>query len=132
MTPHIGRILGAIPTKGGPQADKKATLERERLQVGVSYSGVSNGRGRITGGEDPHLPPPEHSCTVNYDRDHYGPVSGGGEASRIIGGKAVVGSEKLGLGRYADGRSGGGTGIWGGGYGEDSDRDIQKLGVRIL
>ena len=59
-------------------------------------------------------------------------MSGGGEASRIIGGKAVVGSGKLGLGRYADGRSGGGTGIWGGGYGEDSDRDIQKLGVRIL
>ena len=54
-------------------------------------------------------------------------MSGGGEASGVTGGQAVVGTGRLGLGRDVDGGSGGGTGGGRGGDGRDGDGDRDGL-----
>ena len=95
--------------------------------MGVSHAVRSNVGDGAIGGGDLRLPPPEHSCTVNCDQYHYGPVSGSGEASRIMCAQAVAGTGHLGLGRDDDGGSGSGTAIWGGGYGWDSDGYVRNM-----
>ena len=75
-----------------------------------------------TGGGDLRLLLPYHSCTVQYNQDHYGPLSGGGESSGVMGGQLVVVTRRLGLGRDADVRLGGGTDGGGGVDGWDGDR----------
>ena len=42
-------------------------------------------------------------------------------ASRVKGGQAVVGTERIGLGRDADSSLGCGTNRWGQGYGQDNE-----------
>ena len=83
--------------------------------MGVSPSGGYDGGEGITGGGDLRLTPPEHSCTVYCDQDHYGPVSGGREEAGVKSGQLVVGSGWLGLGGDADGSSRGRTNGGGGG-----------------
>ena len=97
--------VGRIPPQGGPQTDGTEISEVEGWEVGVPPSGGSDGGIGVTGGGDLHLPPPEHSFAVHCNRAHYGPVSGGGEASGVTGGQAVVGTGRLGLGWDADGGS---------------------------
>ena len=91
--------------------------------MGVSSAGGINGGGRITGGGDLRLPPPEHSCIGHSDQAHYVPVSGSDVGYWATGGQAVVGSGRLRLGGDADGGSGGRTDGGGVGYGRDGDRD---------
>ena len=98
--------FGRIPPEVGPQTDGTTTLERAGLWVGVCRSECEGG---TTGGVDLCLLPPEHSHTVHCDQAHYGPVSGGGEASKVTGDQAVVGTGRLELGGDADSGSVGGT-----------------------
>ena len=80
----------------------------------VSPTGGGDEGGGVTEGGYLFLLTPEHSCTVHYDKDHYGPVSGSREAIRFMGGQAVFGAGSLGIGGDADGRLGGRKGGWGG------------------
>ena len=111
--------FGRIPPQCFPQADGSTTLERAGRWMGVSYSVGSDGRGRITGSGDLGIPTPEHSCTVHWNQDHYGPVSSVGAVSRFKDGQAVVVRQ-----RDAYSSLGGGTDGGGGGYWRDSDGDI--------
>ena len=54
------------------------------------------------------LTPPEHSCIVHCNQDHYGPVSGGSLEAGVKVDQEVVGEGRLGLGGDADGGPGGG------------------------
>ena len=92
--------------------------------MGVSPSGGINGGGRITGGGDIRIPPPEHCCTVHLYQAHYGPVSIGGSEAVVKVEQVLVGSGWLGIGDDADDRSGGGTD--GGGGVDRWDRDGLK------
>ena len=73
----------------------------------VSPAGGSDGLGDIIGVGYLHLPPPEHSRTVHYYQAHYGSVSGGGEASVVVGVQSVVITVPHGLARDANSGSGG-------------------------
>ena len=87
-----------------------ATSEGESREAGLSPAGRSNGRVRITGDRDLRLPLPDHSGIVHCTQAHHGPVSGGGEESRVKDGQSVVGSVRFVLEGDMDGGSGGGTG----------------------
>ena len=78
--------------------------------VSVSHTSRIDGGSEVAGGRYLRLPPPEHSCTVHCDQAHYGPVSGGGEASGVTGGQAVVVTLHIVLGRGSDGGLVSGTG----------------------
>ena len=78
--------------------------------VGGGYGG-----GGVTGSGDLSLPPPEHNHTVHYDKAHYGPVYGDGEASRVKVGQSVVVARRIGLVGDADESLGVRTEGWGGG-----------------
>ena len=54
-------------------------------------------------------------------------MSGGGKASGVMGGKSVVGTERLGLGGDTHGGSGGGKVGGGGGYGRDGDGYVRLI-----
>ena len=95
--------------------------------MGISPDGGRDGRGGTTGGGDLHILPPEHSCTVYCDQDHYGPVSGGGAEARVKGDQAVVGAGLIGCGGDADGGLGGRTDGGGGGDGRRRRRINNKL-----
>ena len=69
--------VGKIPTQGGPQADREATVEGAGRSLVLPPAGGCDGAGVCAGGGDLHLPPPEHSCTIYLDYTYYGPVSGG-------------------------------------------------------
>ena len=112
-----------IPSQGGPQADGAATSERKVQWVSISPAGGSDDRCRIIGGGDLRLPPSENSHTLYCGQAHYGPVSGGGEASGITDGQVVVGIGRPGLKGYAYKVSGGGTDGGGVEDGRDSGRD---------
>ena len=101
---------GRNPPQYVPQDDRTETSEREGRGMGVSPAGRNNGRGGVTGSGYLHLPSPGHSHTVHCNQARYGPVLGGGEASGVTGGQAVVGTGRLGLGWNADGGLGGGMG----------------------
>ena len=96
--------FGRIPPQCFPQANWTTTLERARRWMGVSYYVGSNGKGGITGSGDLLLMLPQHSCKVHCNWDHYGPVSGVGEVSRVKYFQSVVGRR-----RDADSGLGGGT-----------------------
>ena len=115
--------FGRIPSQGGPQADGTTTLERARRWIFVSSAGVIDGGDGITGGGDIHIPPYEHSSTVHCNQAHYGPVSGGGAASRVKGVQYVVETGRLVLVWDADSVLGWGTDRVGVGDGWDCDRD---------
>ena len=122
-------VFGRISPQGGPQADKTTTTEGGVWEVGVYHTDEDDGGSGITGGGDLRLPTPEHSLTVHRNKDHYGPVSGSGEASGVMGGQSAVGAGSLEIGGDGDGGSGGemgggvrGDGQDGNGYG---DRDGQ-------
>ena len=53
-------------------------------------AGGHDSGGWIVGVGDLRLPPPEHSCAVYCNRDHYGSVSGGGAEAGVKGRKEVV------------------------------------------
>ena len=63
--------------------------------MGISPTRGLNVGGRITGGGDLRLTPPEHSSTVYFDQAHYGLVSGGGVEAGFKGGQVVVGAGRL-------------------------------------
>ena len=73
----------------------------------ISPTGVRNGGGGASGGGYLRLLPPEHSHIVHCNQARYGHVSGIREFYGVIIGEAVVGSGRIGLGRYAYGGSGG-------------------------
>ena len=50
--------FGLISPQGGLQVDRTITLERTVQSMGLSPTGGSDGRGRITGGGYLHIPPP--------------------------------------------------------------------------
>ena len=93
----------------------------------ISPSGGSNGVGCITVVGYICLLPPEHSCTFHCNRSYYGSVSGGGEASRVTGNQAVVGSGRIVPGRGADSVLGGGMGGGGGGDKQGGKGDVQTI-----
>ena len=91
----------------------------------VYPAGGGNGRGGVTGGGYLFIPPPEKIFTVNCSQAHYGPASGGVEASRVTGSQVVVGAGSPGLGGGVGvvlvGKTGGGgvgCGLDGGGDGK--------------
>ena len=94
---------------GRLESERENTFGEGERGTGVSPAVRGDGGGGVTEGAYLRLLLPEHSCTVHYDKEHYGPVSGGGEAYMVMGDQAVVGSGRLGLGGDADGGSGGGT-----------------------
>ena len=67
----------------------------------VSPYGGRDGRLRIIGGGELHLPPPEQSCIVHCDQAHYRPVSGSRAETGVKGCQVVVGAGRIGLGGYA-------------------------------
>ena len=85
--------------------------------MGVPPSGGVNVGGGFAGVGDLCIPPLEYSCTVHCNQPHYGPVSGGGEASGVMGLQVVVESGRIGLGGGVDSGSGGRAGVEGGGDG---------------
>ena len=107
-TAHWG-ASGRIPPQGGLQDYGTESSDREGWWVIIYPAGGSDGGFRVTGGGDLRLPPLENSHTVHCDQAHYGPVSLGGEAFGFTGGQSLVGTRRLGLGRYADGSLGGRT-----------------------
>ena len=76
--------------------------------MGAYPSEVSDGGVEIKGGGELRLTPPEHSCIVHCNQDHYGPVSGGSLEAGVKVDQEVVGEGRLGLGGDADGGPGGG------------------------
>ena len=60
-------VVGRIPTQGGPQADRGATVEGAGRILVLPPAGGCDGGGRFAGGGDLHLPPPEHSCKIYLD-----------------------------------------------------------------
>ena len=91
--------------------------------MGLYPARRSDGGGRIAGGLEICLPPPEHSSTVYCNRAYYGPVSGDGAEDSVKGDQSVVGAGRNGCGGDADGGSGGGTDGGGVGYGGGGYRD---------
>ena len=82
-----GEGVGQIPPQGGRQADREATAERMGRRVGLTTTEGCNGIGRLTGGGDLRLLPPEKSHTVYCDYANYGPVSDGEMEARTKGDK---------------------------------------------
>ena len=80
--------------------------------------GGSDGGGGNVGGGDLRLLPPENSHTVYCDQAQYKPVYCGGAETGATGIQAVVGTEQVVCGGDADGVSGGGTDLGGGGDGQ--------------
>ena len=91
--------------------------------MGLYPAGGGAGGGRIVGGGDLHLPPPEHNHTVYCDQAHYVPVYGGILEARVKGGQEVVVAGRNGFGGDANGVLGGGTNEGVGGYRQDRDGD---------
>ena len=108
--PMYWEEFGRILPQGGPQTERRETVEGTRWEVGVSTTSRGDARGGITVGGYIHLPPQEHSCTVHRDQAHYGLVSGDGETPRDKGFIVVMGVGGLWLGGDADVGSGGGMG----------------------
>ena len=85
---YIGRSRGLCPpVLIGPLVDSNTGspadwLCRNRgeywMWLGCTPSGGGYCGFRSAGGGDIHFLPPEHSCTVHFDRAHYEPLSGGG------------------------------------------------------
>ena len=65
------------------------------------------------------LLPPEHSIIVYFEKDYYGPVSGGGSKTVSTSVQAVVGTGRGGFGGDEDGGLGG-RNVWR--RGEETDR----------
>ena len=119
--------LGRIPPQSGPKTDGRATSEENGWDVGISPAGGGDGGVRVTGGADLHIPPPEHSLKVHYEKAHYGPVSVRREASRVKVGQLVVVEGGLGIGRDADGSLVDRTEGVGGVDGQDNDGYIKLV-----
>ena len=68
--------------------------------MGLPRTGRGDGGGGHTVCGYIYFPPPEHICTIYYDKAHYGTVSGGGLDPGIKGVKAVVAAGFLGNGGY--------------------------------
>ena len=91
--------------------------------MGITPAGGSDGGSGTAGGRDLRLPAPEHGCTVHCDHTNCGPVSGRGAETRAKGIQLVVATGSGGCGRDTYGGLGGGTDVWGGGDGQDRNRD---------
>ena len=83
----------------------------------MSSLGGGNGGGGNAGDRNLCRPLPEHCRTIYYDKDNYGPLYGGGVASRGAGFEAVVGAGEHRSGGYTGGIKvvGGGKGLRGAG-----------------
>ena len=75
----------------------------------IPPAGGHNGGDETVGGGDLHLPPPEHSRTVQCKQAHYGPVSGSGAATGAMGIQVVAGTGQGVCGGDEDSGLGGGT-----------------------
>ena len=111
-------IMSMSGGRGGRlESERENTFGDGKRGTGVPPADIGDGGGGVTEGAYLCLLPPEHSCTVHYDKDHYGPVYGGREAYKVMGDQAVVGSGRLGLGgnmdRRLEGITGGGGGVGG-------------------
>ena len=107
MTPYIGRFLAGFHHIVARRLTVRQHWRGGVQEVGVSPAGVSDGERCVIGGEYLRLLPPEHSHIVHCNQARYGHVSGIREFYGVIIGEAVVGSGRIGLGRYAYGGSGG-------------------------
>ena len=96
---------GRIPSQGGPQTDGTSTTYGAGWHLGVTSTGVGDGRGRPILVGDLFIPPPEHSLTVHRDQGHYGTVSFGRDTPRDKGVQLVVGEGGPILGGEPDGGS---------------------------
>ena len=77
LCPTHWKDLGKLPPQGGLQTDGEDTTKGTVWDVGVPHTGGDDGGDGTTGGGDLHLPPQEHSRTLNFNQAHCGPVSGG-------------------------------------------------------
>ena len=115
-------IMSMSGGRGGRlESERENTFGDGKRGTGVPPADIGDGGGGVTEGAYLRLLLPEHSCTVHYDKEHYGPVSGGGEAYMVMGDQAVVGSGRPGFGWYVYGSSEGGTD--GGVTGDGQDRE---------
>ena len=101
--------LGQIPQQGGLQDEGGGNSVRKGEHTGIPPAGGRDDRYGTAGGRYLRIPPPEHSCTVYCDQDHYGPVSNGGAEAGVKGNQTVVGAGRIGCGGYVYGGLGGGT-----------------------
>ena len=69
---------GRLPPQGVTQVDGAESKEGDIWDIGLNPTGRGNIGGRHKGCVDLRRPPPEYGHTIHYNRDHYGPVSGGG------------------------------------------------------
>ena len=102
MTPRIGRDLDGFHHR---VARRLMGRQSRRVRDGVWFYPLSvgiNGGGRILGGRDLCLLPPEHIITVNCNQAHYGPVPGGGAEAGVKVDQAVVGAGRIGCGGDAN------------------------------
>ena len=97
------------------------------MACGHTPSGGRYGGGVPAGGGDLRLLRPEHSRAVYCNKDHYGPVYGGGADTGDTGLHVLMISGRGGCEGDVDGGSGGGTYGGGEGYGRCSDRDGQLI-----
>ena len=117
-------IMSMSGGRGGRlESERENTFGDGKRGTGVPPADIGDGGGGVTEGAYLRLLLPEHSCTVHYDKEHYGPVSGGGEAYMVMGDQAVVGSGRLGLGGDVDDGLGGKTDGQGEVDGQDGDKD---------
>ena len=78
------------------------------LDVYVPLPGGGDAGGGRSGGGDLRCLPLEHCRVIYRNKAHYGPVYGGGTATRSSGNEAVAGVGESGYRGDAVGRSGGG------------------------
>ena len=133
---ELHHLIMTIP--GGHRGQLEIEIDRIHLRRvgklglggwvgGVSPAGGGDGGVSVTGSADLHIPPPEHSLKVHYEKAHYGPVSVRREASRVKGGQFVVVEGGLGIGRDADGSLVDRTEGVGGVDGQDNDGYIKLV-----
>ena len=77
---------------GGTDIDRENDSAENGWDVDVPLSGGGDGGGGCAGGGELRCPPSEHRRKFYHKKAHYGPVSGGVVAPRILGIKYVVGT----------------------------------------
>ena len=92
MTPHIVQTMEGVSPQGGPPVVRgETTVQYGGLLVIPAYVNGNVG-GRLVGGEDVRLMPPEHHRPIHRDSSDIGDVYGRIVASSRAGSTDMVGT----------------------------------------
>ena len=92
MTPHIVQTMEGVSPQGGPPVVRgETTVQYGGLLVIPAYVNGNVG-GRLVGGEDVRLMPPEHHRPIHRDSSDIGDVYGRIVASSRTGSTDMVGT----------------------------------------